>query len=199
MNYPEFFDQIPRIRLFDPLADFLGAMENGIVEFSYLDVVKQAGHSCPTVAGAYLLTFKALKFLYQDSLALRGGIKIEMKESVNEGVTGVIANVISQITGATKESGFKGIKGKFVRHSLLEFDVDISGIVRFTRLDNGNAVELNYNPVVPPSALQQQLMQKLMENTASKIEKEEFKTLWQERVQKILIEHFDDPKVIEII
>ncbi|MDA3904482.1 MAG: hypothetical protein PF484_00240 [Bacteroidales bacterium] len=199
MNYPVFFNHIPVIKVYDPLADFLGAVENGIVEFSYIDIVKSAGHSCPTIAGAYLLTFHALKSLYPDSLPLRGGIKIELKESINEGVTGVIANVITQITGATKESGFKGIAGKFIRHSLLEFDVDMEGLVRFTRLNNGKTVELNYSPVVPTDPQQQQLMQKLIGNTASEDEAEQFKTMWQERVRKLLIENFDNPKMIEFI
>jgi len=29
MNYPEFFDKIPTIKLKDELSDFLGAFENG--------------------------------------------------------------------------------------------------------------------------------------------------------------------------
>jgi hypothetical protein len=199
MKYPEFFDQIPSILLSDPLADFLGAMEDGIVEFTYLDAVKLAGHSCPTIAGAYLATFKALEALYPDSIPQRGGVKVEIKDSLINGVTGVIANVITQITGATKESGFKGINGNFVRHSLLEFDVDIRGQLRFTRLDTGKSVDLNYNPVVPPEASQQELMQKLIINTASQNDKEEFRMVWQERVRKILIENFDNARVMEFV
>lgn len=199
MKYPEFFDQIPSIQLVDPLADFLGAMEDGIVEFTYLDAVKLAGHSCPTIAGAYLATYKALESLYPDSIPQRGGIKVEIKDSLINGVTGVIASVITQITGATKESGFKGINGNFVRHSLLEFDVDIRGQLRFTRLDTGKTVDLNYNPVVQPEASQQELMQKLITNTASQNEKEEFRMVWQERIRKILIENFDNARVIEFV
>lgn len=199
MNYPTFFDQIPSIRLADPLADFLGAMENGIVEFNYLDAVKLAGHSCPTIAGAYMATYKALEALYPDSIAQRGGVKVEVKDSLTNGVTGVIANVITQITGATRESGFKGINGNFVRHSLLEFDADIRGQFRFTRLDTGKSVDVNYNPVVPPEASQQMLMQKLLTNTASGEDKEEFKKVWQERVRKILVENFNNPSVIAFV
>lgn len=199
MKYPEFFDQIPSIQLTDSLADFLGAMENGIVEFTYLDAVKLAGHSCPTIAGAYMVTYKALETLYPDSVPQRGGIKVEIKDSLTNGVTGVIANVITQITGATKDSGFKGINGNFVRHSLLEFDADIRGQFRFTRLDTGKSVDLNYNPVVPPEASQQMLMQKLLTNTASEDEKEEFRKVWQERVRKILVENFNNPSVIAFV
>ncbi len=49
MNYPKFFDDIEPIRLRDELSNFLGTFEDGVIEFSYLDVVKSAGHSCPTV------------------------------------------------------------------------------------------------------------------------------------------------------
>ena len=69
MTYPSFFDQVETIKLHDPISEFLGVFDQGILEFTYLDVVKAAGHSCPTVAGAYLLTLKALKALYPDKFA----------------------------------------------------------------------------------------------------------------------------------
>ena len=53
MQYPAFFDAVPHLRLRDPLAEFLGAIEDGVVEYTYVDAVKLAGHSCPTVASAY--------------------------------------------------------------------------------------------------------------------------------------------------
>lgn len=68
MRYPAFFDEVPRIVLRDPLAEFLGALEGGLVEFSYLDAVRPAGHSCPTVASAYGLTRRALGALYGAAL-----------------------------------------------------------------------------------------------------------------------------------
>ena len=58
MDYPAFFDQVPRIALRDPLSAFLGAFAGGVVEYSCVDAVKLTGHSCPTVAGAYLMTAK---------------------------------------------------------------------------------------------------------------------------------------------
>ncbi|SBT03218.1 hypothetical protein ACCAA_10140 [Candidatus Accumulibacter aalborgensis] len=54
MNFPEFFDSAPRIAVRDPLARFLGAAAEGIIEYAYSDAVKLAGHSCPTVASARL-------------------------------------------------------------------------------------------------------------------------------------------------
>ncbi len=52
MIYPEFFRKIETIKLQDGLSDLLGTFENGLIEFSYLDIVKASGHSCPTIAGA---------------------------------------------------------------------------------------------------------------------------------------------------
>lgn len=33
--------------MYDPLAEFLGAAEGGLIEYGYADAVKLAGHSCP--------------------------------------------------------------------------------------------------------------------------------------------------------
>ena len=41
MTYHNFFNKIPTIKLQDDLASFLGAFEDGIIEYSYLDVVKK--------------------------------------------------------------------------------------------------------------------------------------------------------------
>ncbi len=112
MNYPDFFNKIEVIKVQDPLSAVLGAFAKGEYEFNYLDVVKSAGHSCPTIAGAYLITAEALKALYPNELAVRGNIKVEFKESLEDGVAGVISNVASQITGATDKSGFKGLARK---------------------------------------------------------------------------------------
>jgi hypothetical protein len=54
MAFPAFFDQAPVLRLHDPLAQLLGAATDGVIEYRYADAVRVAGHSCPTVAGAWL-------------------------------------------------------------------------------------------------------------------------------------------------
>jgi hypothetical protein len=197
MKYPDFFDKIETIKVKDPLSQVLGAFENGEYEFSYLDVVKAAGHSCPTVAGAYIITREALKTLYPNALALRGDVKVEFKEDMGDGVAGVIGNVASQITGATDKSGFKGLNGKFARHSLMDFNSDIKSSARFTRIDNGKSVDIIYNPdSIKPNPKMPPLMQKLFSGQASALETKEFGELWQERVKNIF-ENAD--KVIEII
>jgi len=186
MNYPNFFNDVPTIKLQDPLSAFLGAFELGLVEFSYLDVVKSAGHSCPTVMGAYLSTLKALEALYPNELPQRGDIAVQLKEDSKEGVTGVIASVITQITGATELTGFKGINGNFSRVNLMEFNSNISTPITFKRLDTGKTVTVTYNPSsIPPHPKQQEIMGKIIQRKATNEEKKEFGRLWQERVEAI--------------
>ena len=189
MHYPEFYTQISPIKLYDPLSHFLGAFEKGELEISYLECVKLAGHSCPTVAGAYLMTKMGLETLYPDALPERGSIKVEMRDAQTAGVTGVIANVIGFITGANGAGGFKGIQGNFSRDNLLTFDVPMQGEVKLTRLDNEESVTLNYDPSsVPADPMMQPLMSKNLKNLASQEEKKTFGMLWQKRVETILLE-----------
>ncbi len=186
MSYPKFFDNCEVIKVKDPLSNLLGAFENGEYEFTYLDVVKSAGHSCPTVAGAYLITQEALKALYPNERAIRGNIKVEFKESLEDGVAGVIGNVISHITGATDKSGFKGLAGKFARHSLMNYNANISASARFTRVDNNKSVDVVYDPSsVAPSPDMQPLMQKMLQGVATNEELKEFGKIWQDRVKRI--------------
>ena len=197
MSYPKFYDQIQTIKVVDPLSFLLGAFDNGEYQFSYLDVVKAAGHSCPTVAGAYIITQTALNKLYPNERAVRGNIKVEFKENLEDGVAGVIANVISQITGATDKSGFKGLKGKFARHSLMSFNSNINSSAKFTRVDTNESVEVVYNPSeVKPSPKVMQIMQDILSGNATKESKLEFGRLWQDRVHRIF-ENIDS--VVEVI
>src|SRR3989304_3265406 len=100
MSYPAFFNDVRKITLRDPLAEFLGAAEGGAIEYSYLDAVKLAGHSCPTVAGIYLMTLKALKHLYGGEIPERGAIRGAFRDDIASRVTGGRANVASLLTGA---------------------------------------------------------------------------------------------------
>jgi len=199
MTYPNFFNEVETITLVDPLSNVLGAFEGGELTFNYLDVVKAAGHSCPTVAGAYLMTLKALKALYPHETPVRGNIKVAFKEPMEEGVAGVIGNVISQLTGATDKSGFKGLNGKFARHSLMEFNAGLHSSARFTRVDTGVSVDVFYNPnVVPPLPDMQPLMQKVMGGSAEPEDIKAFGIFWQERVERIVIENVDNNEMLRV-
>lgn len=200
MNTPSFYNDAPKITLYDPLAEFLGAAGKGVVEYRYLDAVKLAGHSCPTVAGAWLTTRKALASLYGDELPVRGAIEVSFRDGQADGVTGVIANVVGLLTGAAQSGGFKGIGGKFDRRNLLHFNAGITGEIRHTRLDTGISVETTYHPErVGPSPGMKELMQKAMMGVASAEEQNRFGVLWQDRVKRILIDHADDAELISAV
>lgn len=189
MHYPDFFDHVPTLVLHDPLAEVLGAAGQGIVEYRYLDAVRLAGHSCPTVAGAWLMTREALAALYPDGMPERGGIRVQMRELPGVANAGVVGAVIGLITGAAGEGGFQGLGGRHGRCGLLEYGEAMSGDVRFTRMDAAACVELSYRPqVVPPDPALQALMPKVMSGAASGPERTEFGRLWQERVRRILLE-----------
>ncbi|MBL0142470.1 MAG: hypothetical protein IPP91_10340 [Betaproteobacteria bacterium] len=199
MQFPAFFDAAPRITVRDPLAAFLGAAQDGVIEYGYADVVKLAGHSCPTVAAAYLSTRAALGALYPNALPERGGIRVELREHREEGTTGVVANVVSLLTGATQDTGFKGIGGKFDRRDLLFFGVDIPGQIRLARVDTGAAVTvLARLERVPADPRMSPLLQRCFAATATAEEAALFQSLWQARVRTLLIEHADDPQTIVI-
>jgi len=199
MHYPDFYAQVPSITLYDPLSEFLGAFEQGELEISYLECVKLAGHSCPTVAGAYLMAYYGLQALYPDTLPERGNVKVEMLEGEEAGVTGVISNVIGFIVGANGNGGFKGIQGHFSRNNLLGFDVPMQGEVKLTRLDNQQSVTLSYNPSsIPPAPEMQALMGKSIQGVATKEEQKTFGTLWQECVEKILLSTKLHTKIITL-
>lgn len=197
MRYPAFFDDVPRITLRDPLAEFLGAAEGGVIEYGYLDAVKLAGHSCPTVAGIYLMTLKALAFLYGEATPERGAIRVSFRDDIGAGTTGVIANVAGLLTGAAGPGGFKGIGGRFDRRNLLAFNAGIETEVRFERTDSGGGVNVSYRAdSVPPAPAMKALMPRVTGGTASAEEGREFVRLWQDRVRRILMEHRDDPGLV---
>jgi len=199
MEYPAFYDRVAPIVLRDPLADFLGALEGGVVEVSYLDAVRLAGHSCPTVAGAFLIAARGLEALYGDDLPTRGEIEVQMQQPIEEGVCGVVANVLSLITGAAADGGFHGIGSQFDRRHLLSFDNAIAAPVRFTRKDTDENASVRYDPgVVPADPEMMPLLQKRLAGLATDAEADRFRHLWQGRVESILCDHAHDPRLITV-
>lgn len=118
------------------------------MDYHYADAVRLAGHSCPTVAGAFLTARAALQVLYPDTLPERGGIAVHMPSPETEGTTGVVAQVLTLLTGAATQGGFKGIGGRFARNGLLSFAThtgENGGAVRFERIDTGAAVMVKFD------------------------------------------------------
>jgi len=177
----DFHALAPMIAMRDPLAEFLGAAAGGRLEYAYADAVKLTGHSCPTVAGAYLATLEALAALYPGETPERGAIRVELRERAEEGVAGVVAGVATLITGAAGEGGFKGIAGRFERRGLLSFGAPIAADLRFTRLDTSHAVEVD----LPRAASSPELvgaLRRALAPEASAAERDAFARAWQARV-----------------
>ena len=200
-HFPEFFEQAPTLTVQDALAEFLGAAEEGIMQYRYADAVRLCGHSCPTVAGAYLMTLKGLKALYGSDLPQRGGIEAAMQGARDEGTVGVTASVVQLLTGAAPETGFGGVgpQGRFARRNLLSFDGQIEGTLALRRRDTGAAVEVLYHanrvPFAPEMA---EVMPKAVAGTATPDELRLFQALWQGRTKAILIDNADNPELVEV-
>jgi hypothetical protein len=200
MKTPAFFDAVPAIVVADPLAETLGAAEGGLIEYRYVDAVKLTGHSCPTVAGAWLMTHAALARLYLGETPRRGEIRVELRQPVDEGVAGVIAGVAGLVTGAANEGGFKGLAGRYARRGLLRFGVPMGGEIRFTRLDTGRSVELSHRlQAVPRPPALGELLRDASAAEASAAARRAFADAWQGWVRTIMIEHADDPTLIELV
>ncbi|MEO5812035.1 MAG: hypothetical protein ABIU96_11565 [Rhodanobacter sp.] len=200
MTYPAFFDQAPHITLRDPLSDFLGAAEGGVMEYTYVDAVHLAGHSCPTVAGAFLMARAALRALYPDQPAERGAISVHIPGPEDEGVNGVIAQVLTLITGAAAANGFHGIGGHFVRQSLLSYaDTARSDDIQFTRRDTGASVSVRLDlSTVPAAPHLRELLIAALSDGATTTQRKDFAEAWQGRVQRLLLEHADDPHTLQL-
>jgi len=201
MSFPAFYAQAPIVETFDPLAQLLGASENGHLDYCYADAVRLAGHSCPTVAGAFLMGRAALRALYPGARAERGQVEVTMPAPAHHGTVGVIAQVLTLLTGAAAENGFPGLAGRYARNGLLGFAGRHEGdAVGFRRRDTGDAVtiELDTSPV-PGDPGQRALLGAILQDKASAGQERAFADMWQERVRRMLLEFADDERVIKLV
>lgn len=199
MKLAAFFDRVPKLRVRDPLAELLGCAEGGVLEYTYADAVRIAGHSCPTVATAYWLTWRALHELYPDYLPVRGGVKVDLREGARSGSTGVVATVIQMLTGAAGSSGFKGIAGRFSRAGLQRHAPQIPLMLRYTRLDNGMAMDAAADvSLVPSCAELADLLARFERGQADDESLVKLGRLWQERVATLLLDRAWDRAVFVI-
>jgi len=187
-----FYDEVEPVKLREPLAEFLGAIEKSEeFVFTYTDAIKLAGHSCPAVSGAYKITQKALKALYKDEIPIRGEISVKVLGSVGHGANGPMSQVISLITGAAPETGFAGLSEQFVRKDKLIFDEqnEEPNAFVFTRDDTKKSVKITYHPqTLPQDERLPGLFTKCIAQTATQKQKEEFQEAWQKRVKAVLFE-----------
>ncbi len=199
MNFPDFFDQAPRLRVHDPLAALLGAPVDGLLEYGYADAVRLAGHSCPTVASAYLLGRRLLLALYPEGVPQRGGVRLALRESGGAGVAGVQAAVLGLLTGAAAEGGFKGLGGQHARQHLLKFGVGGQALLYAQRLDTGATLSASLDlSVLPGDPAIMPLLQACLSKQATPAERLEFGQRWQARVRALLLDHADDPALIRL-
>ena len=198
-GFPTFFAAVPPLVLRDPLAEMLGAAQGGLISYRYVDAVRLAGHSCPTVAAAWGMTRHALQMLYGNEIPVRGEIEVHLTGNQDTGVAGVIGSIAMLVTGAAGPGGFKGLGGRYARRGLLRFGEDLPMEMRFTRRDTGLAIDIMADlSVVPPSPLMGPLLQAIIGGADGTAQRTEFADLWQERVRRILIEHADDPALFVI-
>ncbi|WP_104491070.1 hypothetical protein [Paracoccus denitrificans] len=200
MGFPAFFDDAPVIRVRDPLAGFLGTAEGGAMTYRYADAVRLCGHSCPVVAGAWLMVLAGLEWLYGDDLPERGGIEVHMRDGVAQGTTGVTASVATLVTGAAAEGGFHGIGSGhlFSRRGLLRFEAPIDGVMALRRRDDGAGVVIDIDTGhVPHDPAIADLMPRAVAGLADPAEQARFAVLFQDRVRRMLAAA-DDPKLIHL-
>lgn len=197
MKLPDYIASLPAITLYDPLAEVLGAAEGGLIDYHFADAVKLAGHACPTVAGAWLATVRGLEALYGNETPVRGDIAVALPETVDEGVAGVVASIATLLTGAAAAGGFKGLGGQYGRRNLLSFGVGGVTGIRLTRRDTGAAVDcvVRLHKVGGDPRLGE-LLPKVVLGTASAAESQLFRTLWQDRVRRILSDN--GPEIVDI-
>ena len=201
-HFPAFFAAAPHITLHDPLAEFLGSCTDGLIEYRYADAVRLAGHSCPTVAGAWLMTLRGLRALYGDALPVRGEITASLRDARDHGTTGVVASIVQLVTGDAAETGFQGIgpNRRFARQQLLQFSVQTQpGTLSLCRRDTGRNVHLDLDTrCIPWPEEMRSLMPRAVSGQATTAERQRFAAMWQDRVRLMLIEHADDPALVSV-
>ena len=193
------FVTCPTITLFEPLIDFFGTPINKNVEFKLEDVFKVAGHACPTVLGAYLMTYYSLKALYGENLPVRGEIEISFQTSEDNSTTGVVGSVMGMITGAAGIGGFKGLAGNFSRNKKLVYQTAQDHKIIFKRLDNGYSLAVDYSPAeIEFSKDISTLLDLCIKNEATVNQKAEMNFLWNERLQNIIDASLIHDRIVKI-
>ena len=199
MDLSRLFAVAPSIELYDPLAAVLGSAPGGVLRYGFADAVQLSGHACPTVAGAYLMTLRGLHQLYPQQTPQRGEVLVRMRQAAADGTTGVIAQIAGLITGAAGEGGFAGLAGQFRRRGLLQFNQDIVSLMQLVRIDNGEAVNLDFDPSQVPAALDiGELLPQVLAGEAEPEQIERFQSCWRQRLFEILVTHADNPLLVRL-
>jgi hypothetical protein len=175
----------------DPFLEFLGLVLAGEpIAITFPELVKAAGHVCPTVAGAYLILRHGLKALYGSEPAVRGAVRVTAYGGPADFGYGPIAQLVNFVIGAAPDTGFGGLaRGRFRRRDLFLFRRD--DIRRnefdFERLDSGRRVRVIYDPsVIPAPGELATSIAPALSDAASVDDVARFRRLWLQRVEDIL-------------
>jgi hypothetical protein len=185
--------EVDQIEIRDPVAEALGVLEPGDpFVITYTDAVKEAGHSCPTASGAYRIAQLGLDALYPDSYPVRSEIEVQAPRSRDGATYGVMSRIISYVTGATEDDGFRGLAGGYGgRSDLLHFDAfdpdTAEPAFRFRRTDTDETVQVTYHvSEVPDGGPAIGNLQQILDGTASDQQRGAFADAWHRRVQVVL-------------
>jgi hypothetical protein len=202
-GFRSFFGEAEAIVLREPLAETLGAFSPeegaaaGTFTYTFADLVKLAGHACPTMAGSWLVCQSALRALYAEETPVRGEIAITVYGGPEEGTYGVMAQAFGLLTGAAPSTGFKGLGPRFKRKDLLSFSREKPDpqamCFEFRRTDTGRAVLVRFSPRQIPFPQEKarrlgELMEKVVWEAARPAETTEFRELWMEKVRGMLVD-----------
>ena len=201
-NFREFLTAVEPIRFREPFAATLGVFtrDDAVLEYTFVDVVKMAGHACPTTAGAYMCCQEALKALYDGEIPVRGDISVTIYGEPDESVYGVISHVFCLLTGAAPASGFRGLGHKFRRKDLLKFSpekVQSKALCfEFKRTDVDKIVLIKFYPHKIPFPEEKSkkltaLLEKVIWEAAKDVEQREFQDLWMAKVEDMLVKKND--------
>jgi len=190
------------IRIRDPAAEALAVLDPGTpFVVTYEDVVRLAGHSCPTASGAYRIAQLGLAALYPDDLPVRGDVAVAVPGPRDDATYGVMSRIVSYVTGAAREDGFGGLgDGHGDRRNLLSFDAFEADTAlptfRLTRTDTGERVQVTYHvDEVPDAGPAMGHLATLVDGSASEDERAAFAEAWHGRVRRVLAD--DDLFTVE--
>ncbi|MFB6184816.1 MAG: FmdE family protein [Haloarculaceae archaeon] len=199
-NWRTVYENVDPIRIRDPVAEALAVLDPGdSFVIDYADVVTAAGHSCPTAAGAYRITQLGLDALYPDGDPVRSDIEVTAGGPRDDPTYGVMARLVSYVTGAAGVDGFGGLAGGYGgRDGLLHFEDEpaTEPTVEFRRTDTGDVVRVTYHVGdVPDAGPATRYLPKLLDGTATAEERDAFAEAWHGRVRTVLTD--DDLFAVE--
>ncbi|MFB6160936.1 MAG: FmdE family protein [Haloferacaceae archaeon] len=190
-NWRVDYEDVEPIRIRDPVAEALTVLApNEPFVITYEDVVKAAGHSCPTASGAYRIAQRGLDALYPDRTPVRGEIEVTAGGPKGDPTYGVMSRIVSYVTGAAEEDGFGGLAGGYGgRQDSLHFrDFESDGpAFEFTRTDTDESVRVTYHVSdVSSAGPATEALGKLIDGTATPEERDAFSEAWHSRIERVL-------------